>query len=756
MKTTFKILAIILLLAIAGVFVKTSFTGFAMGPRPTTPSCTITNLTLHLPKQVPAERRTYAYVTGINGECGTINKTLYYIHHNKTIILCKTTANNCTFISPSYSGMYNIYMKLIGVDNTTKIINNTLKVCWQDGQNISKWGGFCCNTQCSDNICRSSCCAGFNESVSAYPDGCCSGLSVSNGVCKLANGHSCNMDTDCASGNCINNTCQAAENCSKAIIDNGDFSKGLLCWKTLSTGGGKSAIGYSGSSGIGRIYATDNYDGCLGRLYQDVSLTPGVLHFKVKIDKQTLTTSKCNMYYMPAGVYIEYIDKDNVTQSLWQGYYVKGNVKNCSATKLNKSAWTPVSVDLTKVKPTPMKILKIQLFAGGHVFDTKYDNVTICPPNERNSATVVQDINRTITYSLGDKKYTITVLKISQDGAWKGVELKINDATTQYLQEHEVYYLNDKTMIGILKIYTGAQKAVRLYIKSPANICSDNKDNDCDGLTDKEDIDCVEKISKEAASQSITQSEYTTKVYNIGGKVYTVKTTLISGSDKVAKFIINDEATDAMSAGETYTLSDSSIIRVNKVYNNEGKESDMVAFVLGFNFCNNDKDDDNDGLVDLEDKDCQAPAAPTGLHLVSANKAEHSFKISWNNSNVDYYNVYFRPDYRNYYVKVGSTASTSFKDNSPPDTSVTYYYKVSAVKHFTEGSKSKAIHVSFNNNNTNSNNTDTGNNGGNDGGSGGGSGGGGGGGKPQPGPVPTSSGNGSILDSIINFFKHLF
>ncbi len=81
-----------------------------------------------------------------------------------------------------------------------------------------------------------------------------------------------------------------------------------------------------------------------------------------------------------------------------------------------------------------------------------------------------------------------------------------------------------------------------------------------------------------------TQGEYTTQSYTVKGTTYTVEIPIISDSDSTVKFVINGETTDALAVGQTYTLSDGTIIGVKEVMPNEGSEAqgaDQVTFYLG-------------------------------------------------------------------------------------------------------------------------------------------------------------------------------
>ena len=635
MNKTFKILLVAVLLVVAGVFVKNNLTGFAAKPGPTLPYCSMDNITvIFSPNPVKDNAYVDGYLQGIHGECGTVTVEMSMSGQ----ILCTANGMNspCTFKSPSRSGGYTIDTTVNASGKVVKL-HPMLNVCWSDGHNVSDEGGFCCNTQCSDNVCRSSCCAGLNESSNIYPKGCCEGLTTcSDGACRFADAKACSQDSQCCSNSCINGTCQTATTtCLANNLNNGDFSYKLNCWKTLSSGGGAEYISYSGDNYNGRIISNSPNDGCVGRLYQNVNLNVGVLSFDVKVDQQTLTSTECSMYYIPAGVYIEYIDNSNTSHSWWHGYYLSGNVTDC-ADKVSKGKWVHESVDLTKISPSPSKVTKIQFFAGGWDYDTKYDNVKyteaqqICSVNEEESNLIQQGEYTTKVYHIGDNTYTVEIPIISDSD--KTVKFKVNNETTDALSENEVYTLNDGTEVGVVKVMpnegseaVGADQVV-FNIFTTNNFCSDNKDNDCDKLIDKNDSDCQTILYSEKDSLTATQNEYTTKTYDIGGKEYDVAVNIIS-TDGSVKFTINNETTDALSAGQTYTLSNGSTIMVNSVSLNEGSDADQVTFTLGFNYCNNGIDDDNDGYVDMSDSDCGLKNEAASLTLTQNEYTTKTYDI---------------------------------------------------------------------------------------------------------------------------------
>ena len=94
----------------------------------------------------------------------------------------------------------------------------------------------------------------------------------------------------------------------------------------------------------------------------------------------------------------------------------------------------------------------------------------------------------------------------------------------------------------------------------------------------------ITKITLMKGLDEYTQGEYTTETYTVNGVDYEVEVVIIADTDNTVKFDINGETTDALAAGDTYTLSDGTVVGVSEVMPNEGSEAagaDQVTFWLG-------------------------------------------------------------------------------------------------------------------------------------------------------------------------------
>jgi hypothetical protein len=80
-----------------------------------------------------------------------------------------------------------------------------------------------------------------------------------------------------------------------------------------------------------------------------------------------------------------------------------------------------------------------------------------------------------------------------------------------------------------------------------------------------------------------TQGEYTTKTYTACYTDVKIEVLIVADTAKTAKFKVNGETTDALSAGNSSTLSDNSKIKVIEVLPKEGSEAvgaDQVTFTF--------------------------------------------------------------------------------------------------------------------------------------------------------------------------------
>ncbi len=105
-----------------------------------------------------------------------------------------------------------------------------------------------------------------------------------------------------------------------------------------------------------------------------------------------------------------------------------------------------------------------------------------------------------------------------------------------------------------------------------------------------------------------TMEEGERKVYEIDGVQYEVEVLIISDARQEAKFLVNGEATDELSDGETDVLADGMEIGVRHVMENEAEEvtgGDIVEFFLGANKIE---------FTDTNIGDCNAATTPFGFY----------------------------------------------------------------------------------------------------------------------------------------------
>lgn len=120
--------------------------------------------------------------------------------------------------------------------------------------------------------------------------------------------------------------------------------------------------------------------------------------------------------------------------------------------------------------------------------------------------------------------------------------------------------------------------------------------NDCS----KNDV----RLTLMTGSTEVVMQEYETKTVSIGDKEYEINIMIISdgnsNSDSSVKFMVNNEQTNKMYEGDTYTFKDDLTLGVKDILANEGSEQggeDVVSFYLGAN-----KIEFNNGNVEIEEE----------------------------------------------------------------------------------------------------------------------------------------------------------
>ncbi|HII30187.1 hypothetical protein COT48_02275 [Candidatus Woesearchaeota archaeon CG08_land_8_20_14_0_20_47_9] len=71
------------------------------------------------------------------------------------------------------------------------------------------------------------------------------------------------------------------------------------------------------------------------------------------------------------------------------------------------------------------------------------------------------------------------------------------------------------------------------------------------------------------------------KTYQLNGKDYAIKLIYVSSTGTECKFVVNDQPTDTMNAGDTFTLSDGTEMGVKSIMAQKTGEPDSVEFTLG-------------------------------------------------------------------------------------------------------------------------------------------------------------------------------
>lgn len=126
-----------------------------------------------------------------------------------------------------------------------------------------------------------------------------------------------------------------------------------------------------------------------------------------------------------------------------------------------------------------------------------------------------------------------------------------------------------------------------------------------------------------------TQGEYTTQTYTVDGNSYEIEVLIISDSSSpvTTKLKVNGQTTDALEVGDTFTLSDGTVIGVEELLPNEGSEAagaDQVTFYIGADKIQLDTTNSNIKINDEDVKDTDV-AFETGGTAANLDK----IKVMW-------------------------------------------------------------------------------------------------------------------------------